>query len=81
MGINTCESKLPIELPIFSTIVNTAILSVQIPLVLKKDQDLDDRGNPVYDETGKPCLRCGFKIGGGIDMDPSSSPQGYPDKV
>ena len=49
--------------------------------MLKKDQQFDERGNPVYDDTGKPCYRCGFRIGGGIDQDPSKSPQGYPDKV
>ena len=59
----------------------TGLFGLQIPIILKKDPSLDERGNPVYDEAGKPCYRCGFKIGGGMDQDPSKSPQGYPDKV
>ncbi|GFN77049.1 tax1-binding protein 3 [Plakobranchus ocellatus] len=51
-----------------------------IPIVLEKEQDLDQQGNPLTDPGGKPRYRCGFKIGGGIDQDPSQSPQGYPDK-
>ena len=56
-------------------------LFLQIPIVLHKEQDKDEQGNPVYEPDGKPRYRCGFKIGGGIDQDPSKSPQGYPDKV
>jgi len=33
------------------------------------------------DADGRPRYRCGFRIGGGIDQDPTVSPQGYPDKV
>lgn len=51
-----------------------------IPIVLEKEQDFDQQGNPLIDPDGKPRYRCGFKIGGGIDQDPSQSPQGYPDK-
>ena len=53
----------------------------QIPILLEKEPDLDQQGNPVYEPDGKPRYRCGFRIGGGIDQDPSQSPQGYPDKV
>lgn len=55
--------------------------SYQIPILLEKEPDLDSQGNPVYEPDGKPRYRCGFRIGGGIDQDPSQSPQGYPDKV
>ncbi|CAG5120673.1 unnamed protein product [Candidula unifasciata] len=51
-----------------------------IPIVLEKEQDIDQQGNPIRDPDGKPRYRCGFRIGGGIDQDPSQSPQGYPDK-
>ncbi|RUS78318.1 hypothetical protein EGW08_013922 [Elysia chlorotica] len=51
-----------------------------IPIVLEKEVDIDPQGNPITDPDGKPHYRCGFKIGGGIDQDPSQSPQGYPDK-
>ncbi|CAH1772872.1 unnamed protein product [Owenia fusiformis] len=51
-----------------------------IPLVLQKDPATDPDGNTVFDREGKQQFRCGFKIGGGIDQDPTKSPQGYPDK-
>lgn len=51
-----------------------------IPIVLEKEPDADQQGNPIYEPDGKPRYRCGFRIGGGIDQDPSQSPQGYPDK-
>ncbi|XP_033736958.1 tax1-binding protein 3 homolog [Pecten maximus] len=51
-----------------------------IPLVLNKDPDLDDEGNPVIGQDGNPRHRCGFKIGGGIDQDNTKCPYGYPDK-
>ena len=53
----------------------------QIPILLEKEPDLDQQGNPVFEPDGKQRYRCGFRIGGGIDQDPSQSPQGYPDKV
>ena len=53
----------------------------QIPIVLYKDEDKDERGNPAVGPDGKPRYRCGFRIGGGIDQDNTKSPQGYPDKV
>lgn len=34
-----------------------------------------------YDAEGKEVLRCGFKIGGGIDQNYKKSPQGYTDNV
>ena len=55
--------------------------SCQIPILLEKEPDLDQQGNPVFEPDGKQRYRCGFRIGGGIDQDPSQSPQGYPDKV
>lgn len=40
----------------------------QIPITLHKECDGD-------------VMRCGFKIGGGIDQDYHKSPQGYTDNV
>ena len=57
------------------------LTSFQIPIVLYKDEDKDERGNPAIGPDGKPRYRCGFRIGGGIDQDNTKSPQGYPDKV
>lgn len=34
-----------------------------------------------YDPEGKEVLKCGFKIGGGIDQNYKKSPQGYTDNV
>lgn len=34
-----------------------------------------------YDAEGKEVLKCGFKIGGGIDQNFKKSPQGYTDNV
>lgn len=34
-----------------------------------------------YDAEGKEVLKCGFKIGGGIDQNFKKSPQGYTDSV
>ncbi|KAI8786672.1 Tax1-binding protein 3 [Biomphalaria glabrata] len=51
-----------------------------IPIVLEKEPDIDQHGNPIREPDGKQRYRCGFRIGGGIDQDPSQSPQGYPDK-
>ena len=45
----------------------------QIPITLKKEPELDANGQEV--------LKCGFKIGGGIDQDYQKSPQGYTDNV
>ena len=56
-------------------------LKFQIPIVLYKDEDKDERGNMLVGPDGKPRYRCGFRIGGGIDQDNTKSPQGYPDKV
>lgn len=54
---------------------------VQIPIILQKDGEVDERGNPLFEPDGKPRLRCGFKIGGGIDQDHTRCPHGYPDNV
>lgn len=34
-----------------------------------------------YDAEGREVLKCGFKIGGGIDQNYKKSPQGYTDYV
>lgn len=49
------------------------IFCVQIPITLHKE--------PGIDPDGKESLKCGFKIGGGIDQDFKKSPQGYTDNV
>lgn len=46
---------------------------MQIPIELVKDKAVDASG--VEQE------KCGLKIGGGIDQDPTKSPYGYPDNV
>ncbi|KAK7590198.1 hypothetical protein V9T40_001811 [Parthenolecanium corni] len=43
----------------------------EIPITLQKEPGLDNEGREV--------LKCGFKIGGGIDQDYRKSPQGYED--
>lgn len=45
----------------------------QIPITLHKETGLDSEGKEV--------LKCGFRIGGGIDQDFRKSPQGYSDNV
>jgi len=57
------------------------VLLQQIPLVLHKEPDINERGQQMVDADGRLRYRCGFRIGGGIDQDPTVSPQGYPDKV
>lgn len=44
------------------------VFPLQIPITLHKELDGDT-------------MRCGFKIGGGIDQDFYKSPQGYTDTV
>lgn len=44
---------------------------LSIPIELHKQQ--------VFDETGQPILRIGFRIGGGIDQDINQAPFKYPD--
>ncbi|CAJ0580734.1 unnamed protein product, partial [Mesorhabditis spiculigera] len=44
---------------------------LSLAIQLKKEQ--------VYDRDGNPAFRVGFKIGGGIDQDPSRAPFLYPD--
>ena len=53
----------------------------QIPIVLHKEPEFTEQGAAVVELDGKQKFRCGFRIGGGIDQDPTKSPQGYPDKV
>lgn len=45
----------------------------QIPITLQKEAGVDAEGREV--------MKCGFKIGGGIDQDYRKSPQGYTDNV
>ncbi|XP_040564295.1 tax1-binding protein 3 homolog [Lepeophtheirus salmonis] len=49
----------------------TAIECLSIPITLTKEPGTDFAGNPV--------MKCGFKIGGGIDQDYLKSPHGYSD--
>ncbi|XP_054156353.1 tax1-binding protein 3 homolog [Oppia nitens] len=49
----------------------TAIECLSIPIKLTKEIS--------YDETGRELLKCGFKIGGGIDQDFRQSPHGFTD--
>lgn len=49
----------------------TAMECLSIPITLHKETVMDDLGREV--------LKCGFKIGGGIDQDFRKSPQGYTD--
>ncbi|KAG8300782.1 hypothetical protein J6590_068917 [Homalodisca vitripennis] len=44
---------------------------MKIPITLQKETGVDHEGREV--------LKCGFKIGGGIDQDFRKSPQGYTD--
>ena len=46
---------------------------LQIPITLQKEAGVDSEGREV--------MKCGFKIGGGIDQDFRKSPQGYTDNV
>lgn len=48
-------------------------LTIQIPITLTKESAIDT--------DGRELLKCGFKIGGGIDQDFRKSPQGYTDNV
>lgn len=48
-------------------------LRFQIPITLHKETGIDAEGREV--------MKCGFKIGGGIDQDFRKSPQGYTDNV
>jgi len=53
----------------------TATSSIsQIPITLQKESG-------GVDHEGREVLKCGFKIGGGIDQDFRKSPQGYTDNV
>lgn len=46
---------------------------LQIPITLHKETEVNENGEEV--------MKCGFKIGGGIDQDFRKSPQGYTDNV
>ncbi|XP_011863998.1 PREDICTED: uncharacterized protein C45G9.7 [Vollenhovia emeryi] len=49
----------------------TAMECLSIPITLHKETELNENGEEV--------MKCGFKIGGGIDQDYTKSPQGYTD--
>ncbi|GAB6026620.1 hypothetical protein CHUAL_013026 [Chamberlinius hualienensis] len=49
----------------------TAMECLSIPIKLAKESGVDAEGREV--------MKCGFKIGGGIDQDYRKSPQGYTD--
>lgn len=49
----------------------TAMECLSIPITLTKESAIDT--------DGRELLKCGFKIGGGIDQDFRKSPQGYTD--
>ena len=49
------------------------IYLLQIPITLHKETEINENGEEV--------MKCGFKIGGGIDQDFTKSPQGYTDNV
>ncbi|XP_077549998.1 tax1-binding protein 3 homolog [Haemaphysalis longicornis] len=49
----------------------TAMQCLSIPIKLAKEVGIDSEGREV--------MKCGFKIGGGIDQDFTRSPQGYTD--
>ncbi|KAI1303612.1 Tax1-binding protein 3 [Halotydeus destructor] len=49
----------------------TVIECLSIPIKLTKEVS--------YDPNGQQALKCGFKIGGGIDQDYTKSPQGFTD--
>lgn len=51
----------------------TAMECLSIPIIVHKEMD--------YDSEGREVLKCGFKIGGGIDQNYKKSPQGYTDNV
>merc|ERR1719376_841980 len=55
----------------FTNQPGTAIECLSIPITLNKD--------PVIDSDGNEVLKCGFRIGGGIDQNYQQSPQGYSD--
>ena len=57
----------------FSSFLSLPVSFSQIPITLKKEPEIDSNGQEV--------LKCGFKIGGGIDQDYQKSPQGYTDNV
>jgi len=51
----------------------TAFECLSMPITLTKEPA------GTLDENGKPVMKCGFRIGGGIDQDFRKSPQGYSD--
>jgi len=80
-GVAYAIKRIYTQQALFAVIENLFLVDLQIPIVLHKQPELDESGNPAYDAEGKQRYRCGFRIGGGIDQDPLKSPQGYPDRV
>lgn len=54
-------------------ILKIIFIFFQIPITLQKEMEVNENGEKV--------MKCGFKIGGGIDQDFRKSPQGYTDNV
>ena len=44
--------------------------------MLHKIPEVNELEQPVYGAEGKQLFQSGFRIGGGIDQDPTRSPQG-----
>lgn len=61
----------PVEAMAFQHQPGTAMQCLSIPIKLAKEVGIDSEGREV--------MKCGFKIGGGIDQDFTRSPQGYTD--
>lgn len=57
----------------YEQILLCTLFYFQIPIILVKETDVNENGEEV--------MKCGFKIGGGIDQDFRKSPQGYTDNV
>lgn len=55
----------------FSHQPGTVMECLSIPITLHKETEINENGEEV--------MKCGFKIGGGIDQDYTKSPQGYTD--
>lgn len=53
--------------------IKDTFVFLQIPITLHKETEVNENGEEV--------MKCGFKIGGGIDQDFRKSPQGYTDNV
>lgn len=69
-----CSKILLLELRIqYVNFFSLVFIFSQIPITLHKETEVNENGEEV--------MKCGFKIGGGIDQDFRKSPQGYTDNV